>query len=209
MNSALRIVSAALAAALLGGSTAVVVAHAQTRTQTATPAISYTRDGKLLYPKDYRSWVYLTSGMDMSYTEAAGAGDHHTFDNVFVNREAYAAYQKTGTWPDKTIFVLEARAGEQRGSINKKGLFQTEVVGREAHVKDTARFKSGWAFFPLNPDAPGAALPQTSACNVCHEQHGAVDTTFVQFYPTLQSKAAEMKTYSAPYLAEEAAAKAK
>ena len=41
------------------------------------------------------------------------------------------------------------------------------------------------------------------------EQHGAVDTTFVQFYPTLLPKAAEMKTFSAAYLAEEAAAKTK
>ena len=32
-----------------------------------------------------------------------------------------------------------------------------------------------------------------------------MDTTFVQFYPTLQAKAPEMKTCSAAYLAEEAA----
>lgn len=206
MSSPLRILAGALAVALAGGLTAAAVSQAQT----AAPAVSYTADGKLIPPKDYRSWVYLSSGMDMSYSDAPGAADHHMFDNVFVNREAYAAYQKTGTWPDKTIFVLEARMAEQRGSINKKGMFQgAGVMGREAHVKDVARFKSGWAFFPLNGDTPGAALPQTSACNTCHEQHGAVDTTFVQFYPTLQDKAAQMKTYSAAYLAEEAAAKAK
>jgi hypothetical protein len=38
---------------------------------------------------------------------------------------------------------------------------------------------------------------------VCHEQHGAVDTTFVQFYPTLMPKAQEMKTLAAAYLADE------
>ncbi len=205
MTPSIRTFAAAAAIALAGGLTAAAVSQAQP----ATPAISYTADGKLIAPKDYRSWVYLSSGMDMSYTDAPGAADHHMFDNVFVNREAYAAYQKTGTWPDKTIFVLEARGAEQRGSINKKGLFQGPVMGSETHVKDTARFKSGWAFFPLSASGPTAALPQTSACNTCHEQHGAVDTTFVQFYPTLQDKAAEMKTYSAAYLAEEAAAKAK
>jgi hypothetical protein len=205
MTPSIRMFAAALAIAVAGGLTAVAVSRAET----APPAVSYTPDGKLISPKDYRAWVYLSSGMDMSYSDAPGAADHHMFDNVFVNREAYSAYQKTGKWPEKTIFVLEARAGEQRGSINKKGLYQGAVMGGEAHVKDSARFKSGWAFFPLNGDAPGAALPQTSQCNTCHEQHGAVDTTFVQFYPTLQAKAAEMKTYSAAYLAEEAAAKAK
>lgn len=205
MQSQVRILAGALAIALAGGLTATAVSQAQP----ASPSISYTADGKLIAPKDYRSWVYLSTGMDMSYSDVAGVGDSHTFDNVFVNREAYAAYQKTGTWPDKTIFVLEARAGQQRGSINKKGVYQGSVLGAEVHVKDTARFKSGWAFFPINANGPTAALPQTSACNTCHEQHGAVDTTFVQFYPTLQEKAAQMKTYSAAYLAEETAAKAK
>jgi len=203
MQSRVRIVAAALAVALAGSLTTAAVSRAAP----ASPAVAYTPDGKLVPPKEYRTWIYLSSGMDMAYTEAPGAADHHMFDNVFVNREAYEVYQKTGTWPDKTIFVLEARMGQGRGSINKKGVFQGETMGREAHVKDTARFKSGWAFFPLNGDAPAPALPQTSQCNVCHEQHGAVDTTFVQFYPTLMPKAQEMKTLAAAYLAEEEAAK--
>ena len=202
MQSRVRIFSAALAIALAGGLAATAVSRAQPH----APDVAYTADGKLQYPKDYRTWVYLSSGMDMSYTDTPGMADMHMFDNVFVNREAYAVYQKTGTWPDKTIFMLEARKGQGRGSINKKGLYQSGVMGAEAHVKDTARFKSGWAFFPFGGgQAPSQALPQTSGCNTCHEQHGAVDTTFVQFYPTLVAKAQEMKTLSAAYLAEEKA----
>src|SRR3569623_1672814 len=201
MQSRVRIFSAALAAAVAGGLAAAAMSQAQTH----APAVAYTADGKLEFPKDYRTWIYLTSGMDRAYTEAPGAADRHVFDNVFVNREAYEAYQRTGTWPDKTIFMLEVRKGEGRGSINKKGQFQVDRVGMEAHVKDTARFKSGWAFFPFNGEGPSQALPQTSGCNTCHEQHGAVDTTFVQFYPTLLPTARAMKTLSAAYLAEEAA----
>jgi len=204
MSSQVRIFSAALAVAVVGGLAAAAVSQAEGRAPTA----AYAPDGKLLFPKDYRTWVYLSTGMDMSYSDAPGGGDRHLFDSVFVNREAYDAYQKTGTWPEKTIFMLEVRKGESRGSINKKGQFQGDRVGLEAHVKDTKRFKSGWAFFPFNGEGPSAALPQTSACNTCHEQHGAVDTTFVQFYPTLIPKAQEMKTFSAAYLAEEAKAKA-
>ena len=204
MQSRFRIFSAALVVAFAGGLAATAASHSEPR----APDVAYTADGKLQFPKDYRTWVYLTSGMDMAYTEAAGPADRHLFDNVFVNREAYEVYQKTGAWPDKTIFMLEVRKGEGRGSINKKGQFQADRLGLEAHVKDTARFKSGWAFFPAGP-GPTAALPQTSQCNTCHEQHGAVDTTFVQFYPTLIAKAREMKTMSAAYLAEEAKDSAK
>jgi hypothetical protein len=198
MQSRLRILSAALAVALVGGLTAAAVSHAQTK----APALVYTADGKLVFPKDYRTWVYLSTGVDMAYLDGPPPSQH-TFDSVFVDPDAYAAFQKTGTWPDKTVMILEIRKGQSRGSINKAGVFQTDRVGYEAHVKDVARFKSGWGFFP----ATGAPLPQDSGCNKCHEQHGAVDTTFVQFYPTLLPKAQEMKTLSAAYLAEEAQAK--
>ena len=192
-------VFAAVAAAFLAG--AAVAAPAQ------SPALRYTADGKLEFPKDYRTWIYLSTGMDMSYAEAGmNMGDTHIFDSVFVNREAYDGFMKTGHWPDKTVMVLEVRRGQSKGSINKKGQFQTDRLGVEVHVRDVARFQSGWAFFPFQGDAPAKALPQTSDCNVCHEKHGAVDTTFVQFYPTLMPKAQEMKTLAAAYLAEEEAA---
>ena len=173
----------------------------------APAALRYTADGKMEFPSDYRTWVYLSTGMDMSYSDAGmGMGDMHMFDSVFVNREAYDGFLKTGVWPDKTVMVLEVRKGASKGSINKKGQFQTDKLAAEVHVKDPARFKSGWAFFTFGAgSAPATALPQSSDCNVCHEKHGAVDTTFVQFYPTLMPTAQKMKTLSAAYLAEEEA----
>ena len=201
--SRLRIISVTLAGAVAFGLAATAISHAEPKPQ----PLAYTADGKMVFPKDYRTWVYLSTGMDMSYVDVPGVGDRHLFDSVFVNREAYDSYLKTGTWPDKTVMVLEVRMGAGKGSINKKGQFQTLKVGAEVHVKDTARFKKdGWGFFGFGAgEGPGNAISETSACNICHEQHGAVDTTFVQFYPTLIGKAQEMKTMSAAYLAEEKA----
>lgn len=179
------------------------IGPAVAQTAGAGPA-AYDAEGRLLFPKDYRTWVYLSSGMDMAYVEGGG-GAMHAFDNVFVDPAAYAAFQKTGTWPDKTVLVLEVRGAEAHASIDKAGRSQGSVMGAEAHVKDTARFKSGWAFFPLNAQAQTGGQPQsqTSSCNVCHEQHAAVDTTFVQFYPTLMPVAQARRTLSAAYLADE------
>lgn len=198
MKTGLRIFSAALAIAVAGGLTAAAVSRAAP----AASPLAYTADGKMVIPKDYRTWVYLSTGVDMAYLEGPPPSQH-TFDSVFVDPAAYAAFQKTGTWPDKTVMILEVRKGQSRGSINKAGVFQTDRVGVEAHVKDVARFKSGWSFF----NGAGGVQPQDSGCNKCHEAHGAVDTTFVQFYPTLLPTALEKKTLSAAYLAEEAAAK--
>jgi hypothetical protein len=171
-------------------------------------APEYTSSGQLKLPAQYREWVYLTSGIDMSYGPAANMG-HSMFDNVFVNPEAYKAFLATGTWPDKTMLVLEIRGAENKGSINQAGHFQgTEVMGREVHIKDEGHFPGKWAFFGFDdPDKPGNLAPAGAACYTCHQQHGAVDTTFVQFYPTLIDIARKKNTLSPTYLKETAAEK--
>jgi len=109
---------------------------------------TYTSDGKLVFPAKYREWVYLSSGVDMSYSPNGMAMDHSMFDNVFVNPDAYRAFLETGKWPDKTMLVLEVRTAGSNGSINKRGHFQTgELMGREVHVRDDSRFDGRWAFF--------------------------------------------------------------
>jgi Cytochrome P460 len=166
----------------------------------------YTADGQLKFPENYREWVYLSTGIDMNYRPNAGM-NHSMFDNVFVNPEAYRYFVANGTWPDKTMLVLEVRGAETKSAINKAGHYQTtEVMGREVHVKDESRFPGKWAFFGFD-DAPTAKMfPTEMECYSCHAQHTAVDTTFVQFYPTLIDIAKKKGTLSASYLKEEASA---
>jgi hypothetical protein len=168
-----------------------------------TPA--FTADGKLEPPTRYREWVYLSAGMDMNYSPGAAAPDQHTFDNVFVDPAAYRSFLQAGHWPDKTIFALEIRRAQSNGSINKRGQFQSgQVVGLEVHVRDEKHFSGGWAFFSFEGQKPAEMIPTTASCYSCHQQHGAVDTTFVQFYPTALEIAKAKKTLSAEYLKESA-----
>ena len=163
----------------------------------------YTADGGLKFPANYREWIYLTSGVDMSYGPAMDMG-HSMFDNVFVNPEAYKSFLQTGTWPDKTLLVLEVRKAGSKNSINKNGQYQTgEIMGREVHVRDAARFEGKWAFFAFDEGDTGKLMPKEMDCYSCHQQHGAVDTTFVQFYPTLLEIAKKKSTLSPSYLKEE------
>jgi hypothetical protein len=184
-------------------------AAAQLAVSPATPYVpAYSNDGRLLLPSHYREWVFLSSGVDMSYNPKAQSADHTVFDNVFVNPEAYAAFVQTGTWPDKTVLVLESRMGMDKGSINHRGHYQgTNVMGIEAHVKDEARFPGKWAFFDFDNAVSGSLFPKETSCYSCHAEHAAVDTTFVQFYPTLLPIAKQKQTFSEVYLKEEAAAK--
>jgi len=176
----------------------------------ATPPRSgpeYTSDAQMKLPENYRQWVYLTTGFDMSYSPKAMEMDHHMFDNVFVNPESYAAFLETGTWPDKTMLVLEGRMAQGKGSINQKGNYQGEVMAREVHVKDEARFPGKWAFFAFGEGETGTLVPTSADCYSCHSAHAAVDTTFVQFYPTLLTVAKEKGTLSPAYTKEIAKAK--
>jgi hypothetical protein len=167
----------------------------------------YAADGQLQLPEQYREWVYLSTGFDMSYNPAMRMG-HHMFDNVFVNPESYKAFLATGTWPDKTVLVLEVRGAEDKGSINKAGNFQSvDTMGVEVHMKDEARFPGKWAFFGFGTQKTAKMIPTSADCYSCHAEHTAVDTTFVQFYPTLLPIAKSKNTLSAGYLKDLAAEK--
>ena len=147
-------------------------------------AQQYTKDGEFQLPKDYRHWDFLSSSVAMSYPEE-GPGGHAMFGNLFVQPSVHAQFEKSGAWPDKTVLLMELRGiGGNDPFLNKDAQFQTEVMGYEAHVKDLAR--GGWAFYFVAKNATsGKALPKTAKCLSCHQNHGAVDTTFVQYYPTL------------------------
>jgi hypothetical protein len=161
---------------------------------------TYTPDGRLTFPETYREWIFLSSGLDMSYREGADTPGHSMFDNVFAEPRAYREFVQTGSWPDNTMLVMEMRGAAQKGSINQHGRFQIgDSMGVEVHVKDTKRFAGGWAFFAFQSAEPAVQIPTGAPCYSCHQQHGAVDTTFVQFYPTLLSIATQKRTLSPGY----------
>jgi len=201
LNKAIPFVAALLAACF-----PFLLHYALPAQAAAEPAPAYAANGDLLPVGNYREWIYLTSGIDMSYKPKPA--DMTMFDNVFVNPAAYRSFLATGTWPDKTVLVLEVREAKSKGSINQHGHFQgTQLMGFEVHVKDEARFPGKWAFFDFDsPDKNGTLIPQGAPCYSCHAAHAAVDTTFVQFYPTLLPIAEVKKTLSAAYLKDEAAA---
>jgi len=184
---------------ILLGSVCVVFGFtlfAQTASKSNGPV--FTADNQLMKPSNYREWVWLSSGLGMTYgpREQANGPAEPRFDNVFVTPEAYRAFMKTGKWPNKTMFVLELRSSQSHGSINKDGHFQGDLVGIEAEVKDEGRFPEKWGFFPFRGSEQTAkpAPPATTECLSCHSKNGAVDNTFVQFYPTLLEVARQKGT---------------
>jgi hypothetical protein len=173
---------------------------------TAVCAISsdtaqFTKEGALVVPANYREWIFLSSGLGMTYGPNAPApGARLRFDNVYVNPSSYREFLRAGTWPDGTVLILEVRESQSKGSINQHGHYQTGLVAIEANVKDSRRFaKGGWAFFDLSPrgERPASVKPIAAGnrCEECHSANGAVDNTFVQFYPELMPIAVKFGTF--------------
>ena len=174
--------------------------------QTVAPGVpAWSAAGELTRPSDYREWVYVTSGLGMTYGGAADAAKQpQRFDNVFVSPSSYREFLRSGKWPDKTMFVLEIRDAQANVSINNGGRTQGGIVGMEASVKDAARFpEGGWGYFsfdgPQGLAGSAAPLPQTATCYSCHRANTAVDNTFVQFYPTLFEAAKRLGTITSTY----------
>lgn len=163
---------------------------------TVTDGPRFTAANELIRPSDFREWIFVTSGLGMTYSEPTGAPRTPNFTNVYVNPSSYRSFMKTGQWPDKTIFILEVRSSTSEGSINRGGHFQSDLRVIEASVKDEARYPGKWAYFDFGRDMKERveALPATERCYSCHAEKGAVDNTFVQFYPTLLEVAKKMGT---------------
>jgi hypothetical protein len=168
---------------------AVLLAVAAIAAIAAAPSTSsddgpkYAADGKLLRPTNYREWVYLSSGLGMNY--APRAAGHPMFTNVFVNPLSYRYFRQNGNWPDKTIFALEMYTPASHGSINQSGHYQSSFMGLEAEVKDESKGENTWSYYGLNyDDASASAFPKDD-CASCHARNGAVEHSFVQFYPQL------------------------
>jgi len=173
----------------------------------------YAPTGQLLRPADYREWVYLSSGLNMTYgANAPNPARNQPFNNVFVNRSSYRQFLDTGRWPDKTIFILEIRQSEEHVRPNAFGYTQARLGGMEAAVKDSRNGAQPWAYYSFD-GAGGLAdsatpLPESAGCQACHSAHTAVEQTFVQFYPTLFEVArakGTVKTTWSPTIEPEAA----
>ena len=64
-----------------------------------------------------------------------------------------------------------------------------------------------WAFFGFGPNVKSAkALGQSANCYECHPKNGAVEQTFVQFYPTLLEVARAKGTLKPSYLKQQSGA---
>lgn len=157
-----------------------------------TPAVvpQYDRDGALLRPKDFYSWVFVGSSIGLSYSKNSDPSGPGMFHNVYTQPEAYREFLITGKFPEKTMFIIDMRDSRKEVSIAKHGFTEGESMGMDVSVKDHQHFREGWAYFNFDYDngrfADKAKAHAKEECFSCHAAHAASDNVFTQYYPVLR-----------------------
>ena len=190
--------SVAFAAALL-------TAPTLTLAQSETGQPQYNSNGDLKIPQGYETWVFVGSNLGLGYKKSLAAMtsveakrvETGSFHNIYIAPGAYRQFINKGTFPDKTVLVMEhyvAQDKEPQGIVTE-GVFNGQRSGFEVAVKNSNRpdgSKTPWAYYIFtDKNDPAKVIPvasafKDSACNQCHVEHASTDNVWVQFYPVLR-----------------------
>jgi Cytochrome P460 len=159
----------------------------------------YTKDGDLVLPKNWRTWVYVGSPLtpDALNGGMAGFPEYH---NVYIEPGSYDIYKKTGEFPEGTIMFKELQRvlgppqfpDESMQQPSGRGYFPGAMNGADVTVKDTKRYAdtNGWGYFNFNhhePKASTAKVKAKSECAFCHIANAKKDNVWTQFYRELDN----------------------
>lgn len=150
----------------------------------------YAAKAELVRPDNYRDWYFVGSNLGVSYSPEPGK--EHFFKNIYIPRAAADKFKQSGVFPEKTMLVMEVYRPASDASPAKRGQFQGALVGIEVAVKDKDAVPEGWAYYNfIGDNGQPKATAKASAkqnCWSCHNEHGAKDNVFVQFYPRLRDR---------------------
>jgi hypothetical protein len=149
----------------------------------------YARDGSLLLPTGFETWVFAGSNLGLSYTQAAATAASATprpadippagpagaaqppppqfFHNVSIPRAAYDYFLANGRFPDRTMLVMQVfeAANKEPRNVLSSGVYNGRRVGLEVAVKNMARpdgSRTPWAYYDFT-DRPDPTKMRPSA----------------------------------------------
>lgn len=109
--------------------------------------VDFTADGKMIRPTGYRRWIYTGTPLtphDMNNGKAA----FPEFHSVYIDPDSFDNYEKTGEFPDGTVFVKELVSVGTKEATSGNGYFMGDFTGLEVLMKDKTRFNTTPSFGP-------------------------------------------------------------
>jgi Cytochrome P460 len=174
-------------------------ATAETEQTPARYLPEYTSDGDLILPKNWRHWVFVGAPLTPNALND-GKANFPEFHNVYIEPGSFALYQKTGEFPEGTIFFKELQLtlpkefpDGSRTEPSGRGYFGGPFNGADVTVKDTKRYAAsgGWGYYNFHhyePKAETSKVRPKEECAYCHIASAKKDDVWTQFYPMLDKK---------------------
>lgn len=157
----------------------------------------YMPNGDLILPKGFEKWIFVGSPLTPNALNG-GKANFPEFHNVYMEPASYEIYQRTGVFPEGTIFVKELQLTlgtptHPDGSSEQpsgRGFFPGPLNGADVTVKDSKRYAAtgGWGYFNFHhyePKAKFAPVRPKNECSFCHQASAKKDEVWTQFYPRL------------------------
>jgi Cytochrome P460 len=189
-------VGAAAFALFTGGGVFLHQTSAQDASSTQRYLPEYNDKAEMLLPKNFEKWVFVGSPLTPNALNG-GQANFPEFHNVYIEPGSYDIYQKTGVFPEGTIFLKELQltlpkdnADGSRTEPSGRGYFPGKFNGADVTVKDTKRYADtgGWGYYNFNhfePKAKTAMVKSKDECSYCHQASAKKDEVWTQFYPRL------------------------
>ena len=145
--------------------------------------------------------LYKTSTGPTWLNEYMNGGDapFPEFHAVYIDRESFAHFKKTGEFRDGTVLVKDLVSVGSKEAPSGKGYFEGDFNGMDVSIKDSKRFKDepgNWGYFTFGHKPPlkaEAVMNNAASCNSCHQGSAAKDWVFLQYYPALRAAAPKAK----------------
>jgi hypothetical protein len=148
----------------------------------------YTSDGQLQYPSNLEEWIQTGASLGGEYSDKPFDPQHPgTLGIVQMEPAAYRYFLEHKTYAEGTMFLLSFYRAEAKSNPQLPGFVQGDLFQQEIHVLDTTRFADKHGFFIYRGEAKTSTLlPPGNDCVKCHDEHGAFQSTFAQFYPKIR-----------------------
>jgi hypothetical protein len=193
-------ISGGALAACIAASIGAVAASSESPANASSTTVvraAFDPQGRAILPVGYRQWQHVGTRYKPDGLNILDGLPAKTPEilNAYVEPSAFAAFEKTGKWPDGAQIVKEFSAvqvgegcDEQTHVCTNKlgrGLYESGYIGLGMMVKDTKRFPDSpgnWGYFSFGhkpmPYDPVATVRTRAQCSQCHENL-ASDTDYV------------------------------
>ncbi len=156
--------------------------------------------GTITLPHDFRAtWAHLGTWIVTSQV-ATGPGQNRIshangIHEVFTQPESLKAYQKTGSWPDSAVLILEVRPVQWDDLPTSHVMYAGDTIEISVMVKDSTNpFDGhanwgegwGWGLFKAADLQTNASQNHRIDCLCCHGVAKDADLVFIQGYPALR-----------------------